>query len=334
MRDDLLEIQREHQMDDSTLDDFDDLLATHNTARMPTPPPDDNSAEQSPVRARELEAYRRMSRSLKTGLLGIQTAKKGIERLEDKVSHSEALTQTDHPETPPQPDHHVHHHHQQDTGPGACSLCAERPPSTTVAYVHMPVPRLYYREPTFRLSCWVSCSSCARRGTWPRAPCALTTAGPPTASGGQDCIWSPDDPFFGCAIPVKLDQWATGGQGRLLASGFLEGGERPAGGRVGLCHGHRHHPGGHQVPDLRAEAPAQAAAPQEGPGKDVQGQPEQNAKLEAWRAARKARERARGARDMGYDIGDGLGTSGWLETRRYLVGKKENNRARHAFCVR
>ncbi|EGS23359.1 uncharacterized protein CTHT_0010270 [Thermochaetoides thermophila DSM 1495] len=39
-----------------------------------------------------------------------------------------------------------------------------------------------------------------------------------TLTDSSPCSWSPDDPTWGYAIPVKLDQWVAGGYGRNLIS--------------------------------------------------------------------------------------------------------------------
>ena len=300
VRDDLREIQRQHQVDDSTLEDFGELLAAQSHGRTEgakNPKLEDASSDEEAAKQQlseheqDLAALDRMSGHLKTGLLGIQTAKRGIERLEDKVAKAETS-----------------HHHAPNVGHPAlpCAICAGRPPSAVATYIHLPVPRLYYRQPSFRLSflgivvgllaAWL-----AAEGTMCRYYCKPVYCG-----SGQDCRWSPDDPFFGYAIPVKLDQWVTGGQGRALA-----------------------HQLGEDAGDLLADAwefvtgDDLAAADtrwmtfeqrrrhrrrlrKRGLVKVRELSQEQQSRVAAWREARVARERAREAREMGYDLDDGL----------------------------
>jgi len=289
-------------MDDSTLDGLGELLASHNIKPSEVekvlkvePPQADEKATTKDIREREreLEAYDRMSKALKTGLLGIQTAKKGIERLEDQVSHSDSAPRDS-------PKAHISH--------TSCSVCAaHQPTTTTAAYIHVPVPRLYTREPRFRwttlglvlllLSLWLTAES---------TMCSLYCK-PDICEAGQDCSWTPDDPFFGYAIPVKIDQWITGGRGRSLVRSL-----------------------GEEVDDLLADAwdfitgrdiatidtrflnhdqkrQHRRRLMKKGLIKPWKSPPEQQTKLDAWRATREARDRARDAREMGYDIGDGLG---------------------------
>ena len=107
VRDDLMELQRTHNIEDSTLDDFSDLMAHKD---VPESPEIDEMLEDmtdqfieevakekkrkgtwsmETEREAEMEAIARMTKSLQTGLLGIRSAKQGIERLEDQVSHAD-----------------------------------------------------------------------------------------------------------------------------------------------------------------------------------------------------------------------------------------------------
>ncbi|KAL1874388.1 hypothetical protein VTK73DRAFT_361 [Phialemonium thermophilum] len=212
VKDDLLEIHKAHQIEDSTLDDFNDFLAVQQNTS-PEAQKKDTKGEgtreectmqdQSRRENKELEAYDRMNRALKTGLLGIRTAKRGIERLEDKVSNAEVES------SKPQDTH---------SSQAPCPICLASPPSNTVAYLHLPIPRLWRRQPTFQFTLLglvifvVSLWSIAES-----AMCMLYCK-PASCYPGQPCAWSHDDPTWGYAIPVKLDQWTTGGRGRALAT--------------------------------------------------------------------------------------------------------------------
>ncbi|KAL2154114.1 hypothetical protein VTH82DRAFT_2790 [Thermothelomyces myriococcoides] len=207
VRDDLLEIQRANQIDDSTLEDLADLLNYQSHA--PPTAPSTASDREKPDRQEELEAYDRISRSLETGLLGIRSAKQGIERLEDKVSQAELKGHAQHA------DHSGHSKGES----ASCLLCQDSrtPVNGSVTYLHLPLPYLWSRRPKFRftllglglfllslwyiLESWVCFQYCKPEYCYP----------------GTACDWSSDDPVWGYAIPVKLDEWATGGQGRRLA---------------------------------------------------------------------------------------------------------------------
>ncbi len=158
---------------------------------------------------RELEAYDRISKSLKTGLLGIRTAKQGIERLEDKVSHVPETKPTLQPSRP------------EPLEVSVCSTCQNHLDSR-VAYLYVPVPRLWRHEPRFRFtllglivllfSLWYIAES---------ALCYIYCK-PDYCYPSEPCQWTHDDPTWGLSIPVKLDQWVTGGQARELAGRMMD----------------------------------------------------------------------------------------------------------------
>jgi hypothetical protein len=204
-----LEIQRANQVDDSTLDDIADLLRHQNSpsASSDSLGPKSGSTRTDKLEG-ELEAYGRMSRSLETGLLGIRTAKQGIERLEGKVAHADLKEHAP----------HNGHHDKTLTAPSSCPACrgSESRRGEAVAYIHLPLPRLWSRDPEFRftflglglflVSLWyiVEALMCFRY------------CKPDYCYPGTSCDWSSDDPVWGYALPVKLDQWVTGGQCRDL----------------------------------------------------------------------------------------------------------------------
>ncbi|KAJ4295784.1 hypothetical protein N0V88_004486 [Collariella sp. IMI 366227] len=154
VKEDLLAIQRANQIEDSTLDDLADYLnedhleATLKSRNIKIEETTDDKLDME----KELEAYDRMSRSLKTGLLGIRSAKQGIQRLEDQV-----------PLTP------------------GNQLRTARPTSTSP-------PRLWHRHPKFRftllgltlfiLSAWYIAESamcyrfCKPEYCYPGVPCS------------------------------------------------------------------------------------------------------------------------------------------------------------------
>jgi hypothetical protein len=111
------------------------------------------------------------------------------------------------------------------TTPAApCSICQgqQRDASTiatTVTYVHVPLPRLWHQEPKFRFT--ITGMLLLALALWylgESLMCSLYCR-PTHCSSGKPCNWSPDDPLWGYSIPVKLDQWIAGGQGRAWAAG-------------------------------------------------------------------------------------------------------------------
>ncbi|EPE09238.1 hypothetical protein F503_07014 [Ophiostoma piceae UAMH 11346] len=296
-RDDLLAIQRDQRIDDSTLDDFDTILAKHN----PDDDTDASGATDATAKANggtsDSDRLRRMSQSINTYIMDVQTAKKGIERLEDRVSHPEKATAeimataisgsmedfdkeitaalnrheaerqsllanikkeemdvSDVDSIPPAPVVTKRKTHQrqsssvasvtkaateaQDTADTKEAKEAKAIPVPTitvtapavnanvpvVSYLQIPLPKLYRSDAR-------DSSSSKKRLTFfgilvllfavwfaiETTACALYCR-PETCQSGQACRWSPDDPSFGHAVPVKVDQWLTGGKGRTLVA--------------------------------------------------------------------------------------------------------------------
>jgi hypothetical protein len=117
-------------------------------------------------------------------------------------------------------------------------------------------------------------------------------------------VWSIDDPSFGTAIPIKLDQWATGGQGRVFLDARKEDFSDWLADALDMYydrditeidisgmtfHQKRQHRRRLRRKGLQQTPPVSA---------------EHQAKLDAWHQARMAKERAIEAREMGYDISD------------------------------
>ncbi|KAI0017367.1 hypothetical protein F4780DRAFT_608357 [Xylariomycetidae sp. FL0641] len=209
VRDDIRSILQMNEIDDSTLDDFDSILANHEI--------DDEELERMMNESmakigdefnfpgdtdldRELQAYDRMSKSLQTGLLGIRSAKKGIERLEDKVAHTEqkgskASVDTEWPSSKA-----VGQAAAETIGPGPFSVS---------------VPRLYRKDPKFRLTTFGLLTLLL--SVWYALELGFSTlfAVPETeCTPHLPCDWSPNEPYFPYTMPFMLDEWATGGKGR------------------------------------------------------------------------------------------------------------------------
>ncbi|KAL6793249.1 hypothetical protein GGI42DRAFT_334576 [Trichoderma sp. SZMC 28013] len=290
-KDDLMQLRREYDMEDSTFDDLDEFIANAKKAAKlavpksdPLPPPTvaadnfdlDLESESDPSDAiksegqkdDEMAAFERMNKSLQTGLLRIRSAKQGIERFEDRFDrYSRAQPQPQpqpQPVAPPEktdtkvlpqekkdikplvqekkdvkplvqvkkdtrtktqaPKGHAHHNHKNPTQ--GCPYCKPSLSSSTsssatpVTYLHLTLPQLFYRTPTFRLT-WLGVFT-LMLSVWYAAEATMCSmyCRPTTCPASKSpCVWSFDDPTdFGTALPIKLDQWITGGQGRQVAS--------------------------------------------------------------------------------------------------------------------
>ncbi|KAF7548496.1 hypothetical protein G7Z17_g7022 [Cylindrodendrum hubeiense] len=316
VKDDLMQLQRSHQIEDSTLDDLEEILLGR---KAPTPkmeallndlsdqPSLDDDLDfdleldtklntrsnkinpQDPDHSDgDLATFTRMSKSLQTGLMGIRTAKKGIERLEGQVLHETKEAE--------KLDTHTHDHEH-------CTGCTTHKGPVTVSYVplSLPLPSLYRRKPSFRftfmgvivllLSLWYAAES---------AMCATYCR--PTACGSTPCVWSFDDPTFGTALPVKLDQWATGGHGRVLMDMLREEMVDWSAELVDLYHGREITEIDVDVLSFEQKRQHRRRLHKKGLLKPRSELPEQQAKWDAWRQARKAKERVREVREMGYDV--------------------------------
>ncbi|KAM3540036.1 hypothetical protein ARSEF1564_007062 [Beauveria bassiana] len=121
-------------------------------------------------------------------------------------------------ETEKLPNHEKHTEsetHAMDEKHGKdCPLCAAQPATRTIAYLHFPLPRLFNLMPRPRLTL-LGLFLCLS-ALWFAAETAMCEiyCRPATCSALEPCVWSFDDPAgFGTALPVKLDQWTTGGWG-------------------------------------------------------------------------------------------------------------------------
>ncbi|KAM4067093.1 hypothetical protein HRG_001092 [Hirsutella rhossiliensis] len=329
---DLLELQRIHNIDDSTMDDVEDiLLGRRRSERLELLQEDDGiggSDDEQPLVKREDSSeadsgepklngkygvkdtalFDRMSKSLYAGLWNIRTAKQGIERLEDRFSHAGtrlepapgADTKAPLSEEPDVDMRKIPAKHEEH-----CAACLAQPSPEAMTYIHLPVPRLYYTTPRFRLSLLGLVLAVASLWlTLESAMCARYCR-PATCSSGE-CVYSFDDPTFGAALPVKLDQWTTGGHGRALLG-------RAADEALDLVADLEDLALGRSISDvpLRGMSPAQKRQHRRrlakrglpvGSSSSTADPPppEQRAKWEAWRRARLARDRRREVREMGY----------------------------------
>ncbi|KAH8676228.1 hypothetical protein BX600DRAFT_508402 [Xylariales sp. PMI_506] len=211
VKEDLRAIIEQHRLDDSTLDDFDELLANVDV---------DDEDLQNMVddtvlkfeedlalsgltdRERELQAFDRMSKSLKTGLLGIRSAKQGIERLEDKVTHSEQKT--------PSADNLT-------MQAALASLTkAQHHLGSTESTFYISMPHLYRREPKFKLTLFGLLSLLFALWYAVESYFCFHYVVPYDCPPNRPCDWSPNEPYFPYATPFMLDEWVTGGDGREI----------------------------------------------------------------------------------------------------------------------
>lgn len=212
VKDDIIAILRANNIDDSTLENLDSILDRElddqklkemvNDTVLKVENDLDMKFSEMSDRERELEAYDRMSKSLQTGLLGIRSAKKGIERLEDKVTHNGS----------------------KDDQPRHPTLVSTAKPLTQSTLspdeavpVVIPIPRLYRRSPKFKLTTFGIIAICV--AIWYALECAFCSryGGPEyICTPTVPCDWSPNEPYFPYTMPFMLDEWATGGKGRAL----------------------------------------------------------------------------------------------------------------------
>ncbi|KID84001.1 hypothetical protein MGU_08767 [Metarhizium guizhouense ARSEF 977] len=332
VKDDLRELQRKHNIEDSTIDDLEDIL----TGRKHASPKLKELLEELPVKAEdkideelraveaeiqklkrensedkdmsagEMALYDKMSKNLRTGLSSIHTAKLGIDKLYDQVAQAEKQSTTDEDDSKPlQRRKHQHVKDHKNVPDVSCPECTADPGPTSLTYLRLPIPRLFYTSPRFRLSwlglviaivslwCLVELAVC---GKYCR----------PAACTSTPCVYSYDDPTFGNALPVKIDQWTTGGNGRKLAAWLLEEVEDWAADMGdALC--------GRSLESISVDQLSAAKRRQHRRRLRKRGliklptraAPDQTAKWDAWRRSRLEKERSR---DMGEDPGDG-----WLE---------------------
>ncbi|KAK5996728.1 hypothetical protein PT974_02068 [Cladobotryum mycophilum] len=340
VRDDLLQLQRAYNVEDSTFDDLDEILSGRKPRLngLPTEPlfqtneeddfefdldfkanPTTASPKRSPKKERmssaeaeasdgDLATLDRMNKSLRTGIMSIRTAKQGIERLEGQFAQANKPSLESSPTAAPASSEIKHEHdlnhpdHDKN-----CPYCASNPKPTYLAYLHLAIPRLFYRKPQFRLtllgtlvlllSLWYAAES---------AMCSMYCRPTTCPASKAPCLWSYDDPStFGTAIPIKLDQWATSGYGRELFGHFTEEASDWFADMQDLALGRditeidmaklsfeekRRHRRRLRKKGLAKPAPV--------PG------PETKAKWDAWHQTRLAKQRAKEAREMGYVIED------------------------------
>ncbi|RGP59991.1 hypothetical protein FSPOR_10937 [Fusarium sporotrichioides] len=360
VKDDLKELQRTHHIEDSTLDDLEEVILgrrapSREVEALLDKLPQDSSFDDdfdfdleldTKLNTRtnqidpqnndnsDLDRLTRMNKTLKNSLYGIHTAARGIERLSDQVSTknkaadkaaeekaiedkaTEEETTQDKPmalkkpkEEPveknlldvikpePFPEKMAALHDSHGTGPAFIS----HPDARTVSYIQFPVPQLYRRKPFFRLT--LLGLIVFLLGSWYVAESAMCTQFcRPTRCSGSPCVWSVNDPTFGNAIPVKLDQWATGGRGRIIAEQFKEEIGDWFADMKDIYYDR-------EITDIdinrlsfEQKRQHRRRLRKKGLVKPRVQTAEQRAKWDAWRQARREQERQKEAREMAYEI--------------------------------
>lgn len=211
VQEDLRQICLKNDIDDSELDDLTDLImSSADPEKFIEILKNDETKCEEDIDD-QLKRLNGMSESLRTGLAGIRTAKKGIERLEGQVSRPEKQT---HPATNTAPNQSV---------PPAVGADAQQ--SEVYTYINVPVPKLWRTEPKFKLTLvgWFLLLLSLWQLYWVVEGLFYDQWGKQDICyRGSPCRWDPDDPEYGYVIPVKVDEWVTGGVVRPHAAHCLE----------------------------------------------------------------------------------------------------------------
>lgn len=338
VKDDMRELRRAYNIDDSTFDDLDEILASAKKAAKFNNPESgalarstavdldldlDSSSDAADAMKHEskmdgersnsdgeIAAYERMNKTLQTGLLRIRSAKQGIERIEDRFSRAQPLSQEKQSTATAQaPKGHAHHNHQSPTA--GCPYCTSSGSSSTaVTYLHLALPQLFHRNPTFRLT-WLGLFTLilsvwyAAESTMCSMYCRPTTC----PASKSPCVWSFDDPTdFGTALPIKLDQWIASGQGRQMASYAYEEAYDWIADMQDLALGRDVTEVDVETLSLEQKRQHRRRLRKKGLVASAREPlPEDKAKWDEWRAARLAKQRAEEVREKGYMVNGEVG---------------------------
>lgn len=181
---------------------------------------------------------------------------------------------------------------------------AERPiRATPVAPgLFVPYPQLYRTAPfrltllgllTLVLTIWCTAESVMCANYCRPAVCSK----PP-------CVWSPEDPTWGVAVPQKIDEWTTGGRGRDLITHLADEWDDLVADAWDYFYDidiRSINPDGLDFLDRRQH---RRRLRKRGLLKPQAEPLEHKEKWDAWRAARIAKEKTSAAREMGYEIYD------------------------------
>ncbi|KAG6117399.1 hypothetical protein E4U13_001136 [Claviceps humidiphila] len=346
-KDDLRELQRQHNIDDFTVDDLEQMMTGQNAASQKIkelleqkPPKADDEVKQESAgsdawgeetkkkkKKKNVEAKEegesesqsipvlKMDNVVRSSLSNIRETKMDIERLEGQIAHVADKKPQSSEKRPATKQHQQKQqqktpkvkieHDDQDQFP----LFKPAAHTSRATYSHLSKPHLWHSLHPLRLT-WLGLILLLLL-LWPVAESSLCAVycRPSTCMSTQTCVYSYDDPTPGWALPIKLDQWTTGGRARK-ALGWISEDVQDWWADVGDA------VRGRTLQDIAVEQVPPAKRRQHwrrlrkrgiGMGGGPEPGPEQRAKWAAWRRARLAKERAREARSMDSGDGDGYG---------------------------
>ncbi|KAG5922108.1 hypothetical protein E4U61_005771 [Claviceps capensis] len=341
-KDDLRELQRQHNIDDFTVDDLEQMMTGQNAASQKIkelleqkPPKADDEVKKElagsdawdeETKKKNVEAKEggesesqsthvlKMDNIVRSSLSNIREAKTGIERLEGQIAHV-ADKKPQFSEKRPATKQHQQKQQEkiskvkieyddQDQFP----LFKPAAHTSRATYSHLSKPHLWYSLHPLRLT-WLGLILLLLL-LWPVAESSLCAVycRPSTCVSTRTCVYSYDDPTPGWALPIKLDQWTTGGR-VLKALGWISEDVQDWWADMGDA------VRGRTLQDIAVEQVPPAKRRQHwrrlrkrgiGMGGGPEPGPEQRAKWAAWRRARLAKEKVREARSM--DSGNGYET--------------------------
>lgn len=340
VRDDLRELCDRYNIEDSTLDDFEALRARSKSTirerrvslpeetsdkldltddfdltselesfvesriQEPTPEPDKDAFKREESESPGI-AQARLMKSLQGARRSTRTAKKGLDRLVNQVwqAENQPAKVMDTPiatkgETAPTTTKEEAVPDLDDIKAKLATHDVFAAPSN-LAYVRIPIPRLYQRSPKFHLtllgwatmllSLWYVTES---------TMCAQFCR--PEVCSAPPCAWSFDDPTLGVALPVKLDQWFTGGRGRVLLAAWTEQAEDWTADILDAAQGKTLEDYEVNMLSFRQRRQHRRRLRNKGLIKPREIPAEEQGKWDAWRQARLERERARAAKERGH----------------------------------
>lgn len=216
---DLLRIQHEAAIEDSTLDDLADLLSSSPpSADPPIPVPDcDDKGRPLSAGARERRLSEqqlvKMERGLSHGLESIRDAKRGIEKLEQVVSSAPPVVAK-----------------EVVAVPGGGTVCAHCAAQSSVYHLTIPLPRLWFRDRSRMLGVrltWLGLLVLVGMLLYVAECVAYAWIGKPKFAAGWD--YDINGPAFGWSL-LRLGERAGGWVWGVWTEGM---GEEVKGGRGG-----------------------------------------------------------------------------------------------------
>ncbi|OBT79159.1 hypothetical protein VF21_01698 [Pseudogymnoascus sp. 05NY08] len=216
---DLLRIQHEAAIEDSTLDDLADLLSSSPPPTEPPIPVPDRDEKGRPLsagaRERRLSEQQlvKMERGLSHGLEIIRDAKRGIEKLEQVVSSAPLVVAK-----------------EVVAVPGVTAVCAHCASQSSVYHLTIPLPRLWFRDRSRMLGArltWFGLLVTIGMALYIAECVAYAWIGKPEFASGWD--YDINGPAFGWSL-LRLGERAGGWVWGVWTEGM---GEEVRGGRGG-----------------------------------------------------------------------------------------------------